>query len=506
MKRDNKIQLIILLLTLFFFESCSKGFLIDDPKGKKLETNYFKTSEELYSGLIAAYSVLSREISDRSSSWYNSKLVPLNAASDECYAGGGNSSDQPAWQAMSNYKTLTPTVGPQSGFWGNNFDGIYRSNLVIEKAQENIADLTDANRSRFVAEAKFLRAYFYFELVRLFKNVPLILGPISADKWYTIAQVPAGETYAQIEKDLKESITILPEVLPTTENGRATRGAAMALLGKVILFQNKEDRMYEAAEYFEKVSGSGHYQLLTKYGEIFDPTHKFNAESILEIPHTNAQNATWEHGYILGNIYPTIIGPRAYSGPIYFSGGYGFNPIIEKFALEMKGDPRYPYTIANIDSLVKNNVGASYSQGYQNSGYFIQKFAPLKKFESTTGIAEINWPNNYIEIRLADVYLMAAEALLRSGRPTVGSHSAQWFLDQVRKRVNLVSIPATLDNIYQERKLELATEGHRWYDLVRTGKAKGALAFKGFELNKNEILPIPLNELNNTKIKQNPNY
>ncbi|MCC7317389.1 MAG: RagB/SusD family nutrient uptake outer membrane protein, partial [Bacteroidales bacterium] len=111
------------------------------------------------------------------------------------------------------------------------------------------------------------------------------------------------------------------------------------------------------------------------------------------------------------------------------------------------------------------------------------------------------WPVNYIEIRLADVYLMAAEAYLRGG-----GGDAQFFLDKVRERVGLPSIPATLDNIYNERRLELATEGHRFFDLVRTGKAPTTLAFKGFVAGKHEILPIPLQELTNTKLKQNPNY
>ena len=103
---------------------------------------------------------------------------------------------------------------------------------------------------------------------------------------------------------------------------------------------------------------------------------------------------------------------------------------------------------------------------------------------------------------MADTYLMEAEALVRSG--TTGK--AQFYLDAVRARVGLPSVTATLDNIYNERKFELATEGHRWYDLVRTGKAATVLAFKGFTAGKNEILPIPLKDLNNSKLIQNPNY
>ncbi|MFZ4262189.1 RagB/SusD family nutrient uptake outer membrane protein [Sphingobacterium sp. HJSM2_6] len=497
------------LLTLIYcIQSCSKNFLIDDPKGKELEINYYKTPEELYSAMISAYSILSKQVSDRSANWYSSKLVPLNAAADECYAGGGSASDQLAWQAMSNYKLLSSTMGPQAAFWGNNYDGIYRANLVIEKSETNIPGLNEELKHRYIAEAKFLRAYFHFELVRLFKNIPLINKVLNADDWYTITQSSSEEIYKQIEEDLKAAIPDLPEKIQVKEQGRASKGAAMALLGKAILFQNKDDRMIEAATWFNSVLSSGQYALLANFGDIFNPELKFNQESILEIPQTNKQNATWEHTDILGNLYPTIIGPRAYVGPIYWGGGYGFNPVKESFALEMKADPRYGFTILNLDSLVNSNTNASYSKGYQNSGYFIKKFAALKKYESTTGIAELNWPNNYIEIRLADVYLMAAEALVRGKINAVGNngHTAQWYLDEVRKRVKLASVPATLSNIYQERKMELAMEGHRFYDLVRTGQAAEILAFKGFEKNKNEILPIPLNELNNTALNQNPNY
>ena len=178
-------------------------------------------------------------------------------------------------------------------------------------------------------------------------------------------------------------------------------------------------------------------------------------------------------------------------------------PIIPAYSKFIWGDPRYQYTVLNIDSIVNAAPGRSYVKGYQNTGFFIQKYAPLQQYVNTSAQAELNFPNDYIEIRLADVYLMEAEALVRGGGSVA---TAQTYLDNVRKRVGLASVPATIDNIYNERKLELATEGHRWYDLVRTGKAASALAFKGFKAGTHELMPIPLNELNNTKLVQNPGY
>jgi hypothetical protein len=197
-----------------------------------------------------------------------------------------------------------------------------------------------------------------------------------------------------------------------------------------------------------------------------------------------------------------MVGPRNYKGPIYYGAGYGFNPVTTQLATAMKGDPRYGYTIVNIDSLTKA-TGTSYEASYQNTGYFINKYAPVLANIVTTGITDLNWPNDYIEIRLADTYLMEAEADLNGG----GTGRAKTLLDAVRSRVGLPSVPATLQNVYTERRLELATEGHRWFDLVRWGQAPAALAFKGFKAGVNEILPIPLNETTNgSKVKQNPGY
>jgi starch-binding outer membrane protein, SusD/RagB family len=271
----------------------------------------------------------------------------------------------------------------------------------------------------------------------------------------------------------------------------------------VILFQSNESRMGEAAGLFEQVNTSPNYHLLADFGQIFRPDNKFNAESIFEIVHTSKQMAGWETWPNFdGNVYTQMCGARAYSGPTYMP-GWGFNPIILDFVNILKQDPRYKYTVINIDSLKQAGV-CSYEKGYQNTGYFVAKFAPLREFYDTIGgDPVINYPNDVIDIRLADTYLMEAECWVRAG---TNLDKAQNRLDMVRARVGLTSIPATLDNIYQERRLELATEGHRFFDLVRTGQAAQKLAFKGFTPNKNEILPIPLGELVNTRLVQNPGY
>jgi hypothetical protein len=497
MKRYN-IFLIAFVAGGLFLSSCSKDFLVVEPKGTALEENYYKTPEEAYNGLVAAYDPLGTECG----ATYSNKLGPLNSASDDCYAGGGSSSDVPAWQAWNNF-TVDPSVGIQADFWSRNFTGVYRANVLLSKLDGIPMD--ESLKTRYKAECKFLRAYFYFDLVRLFKNVPLFTTLVSPADIFNVTQAKPEEVWAQIEKDLNEAIPDLPVAVPVEENGRVTKLAATALLGKVILYQNNESRMIEAANLFEQVNTSPNYELLSDFSQIFRADNKFNKESIFEIVHTSKAIAGWDAWpNFEGNVYTQMVGPRAFVGDIY-EPGWGFNPITLDLVNVMKNDPRYGATIYNVDSMIVKGSASSYEKGYQNTGYFAKKFAPLQEFYNLSGAGDpvINYPNDVIEIRLADTYLMEAEAIVRGGGDV---SKAQSYLDKVRARVGLPSIPATLDNIYKERRLELATEGHRFFDLVRTGQAATVLAFKGFTPNKNEILPIPLAELNNTKLVQNPNY
>jgi hypothetical protein len=487
---------LILIAAGLFLGSCTKEFLEVQPKGTALEENYYQNAQEAYNGLVAAYDPLGTECG----ATYSNKLGPLNSASDDCYAGGATSSDVPAWQAWNNY-TVDASVGIQADFWSRNFTGVYRANILLSKLDG--VPMDEALKARYIAESKFLRAYFYFDLVRLFKNVPLFTSLVSPADIFNVTQAKPEDVWAQIEKDLNEAIPDLPVSIPVSENGRVTKMAATALLGKVILYQNNDSRMLEAADLFEQVNTSPNYELLPDFGQIFRADNEFNKESIFEIVHTSQALHGWEAWpNFEGNVYTQMCGPRAYVGPTYVA-GWGFNPITPELVALLKNDPRYPYTVSNIDSLKVAGV-ATYEKGYQNTGYFVQKFAPLQEFYSTIGGDPVlNYPNNVIEIRLADTYLMEAEALVRGGG---NAAKAQFYLDKVRARVGLPSVPATLDNIYKERRLELATEGHRWFDLVRTGQAGTALASKGFTVGKNEILPIPLAELANTKLVQNPLY
>jgi len=483
--------------------SCKKSFVETDPIGKFLQSNYYQTATQVFTGVVAAYNPLGWQYVNKYADEYVDRQIVANTLGDECYAGGGGPTDVPGLQACNNY-SLSGAVGPQEVLFDRNYIGIYRANLMLQVLSgSSISGLTPALKNRYTAEMKFLRAYYYFDLVTLFKNIPLTTTPIPLDQAFSLTQAKPADVYKLIEQDLNDAIPLLPAFLQSSDYGRATSGAAMALLGKVILFQNNTSRMQEAANWFDKVNSSGIYQLQPNFANIFNPANKFNSESIFEITHSFNVGNDWSNlEGVTGNIYVQMVGPRTYTGATYYSAGWSFNPIIPAFQQFMKNDPRYPFTILNIDSLTKA-TGTSYIPGYQNTGFFVAKYVPLAQYASSTGNQALNFINDYIDIRLADTYLMEAEAIVRGGG---NQATAQNYLDQVRARVGLPSIPATLANIYTERELELATEGHRWFDLVRTGQASSVLAFKGFTANKNEILPIPLDELNNTKLVQNPGY
>ncbi|CAN5890260.1 RagB/SusD family nutrient uptake outer membrane protein [soil metagenome] len=485
--------------------SCDKDFLEVDPKATQIESNYYKNAVEVFNGLVAAYDPIGW---DGVSGGTYGNFAVLNAASDDCYGGGGSSSDVPFLNIMNNF-TMDAATGPQQDFWDKNFRGVSRANTILSKLEGHIPDLGNAVKKRYIAEAKFLRAHYYFDLVRLFKNVPLILDPLSTDEIYNVIQASPEAVYAQIEKDLTEAVaeTNLPDrVPPDTEGGRITKAAAHALLGKVYLYEGK---WTEAAQQLAEVNGTpgevtkyGNH-LLSNFADIFRPNNKFNSESVFEITHTSIAASGWGNSSLVeGLIAVQMFGPRSYNGPIYYS-GWGGCPITPELHNALDGDPRFKATISDVDSLVAAGV-ATYVPGYQNTGHFIQKYAPLQEFRATGGGAPpLNYPQNYIEIRLADTYLMEAEALVQDGGDI---NRAAALLNTVRARVGLAPVAATLDNIFNERRLELATEGHRWFDLVRTERAATVLAPMGFIAGKNELLPIPLAELTNTQLVQNSGY
>ncbi len=494
---------LLSILFLSLLTSCTKDFLDPDAPGTIFETNYYKNENEAYSGLVATYDILSKH-----SGGFENMIIMFNAGSDDCTGGGAGPESKLPVNNFSNY-TIDQINVPGS-FWNNFYQGIFRANTLLEKLPNVPMDAF--KKARFAAEAKMLRAYYHFELLRIFKNIPMFTKPSTPEDVATKLQENPNTVYAQIEQDLIEAIPNLPLTITNTtdEAGRFTQGAAKALLGKVYLYQGNKTL---AAEQFADVNGVPGgtsiygYKLLPSFANLWKSNNKFNTEAIIEISHSALSNAgygNWGSGNDEGNAVTIMVGPRDYTrigttAPD-FSFGFSFNPVTQNLYDFMKLDPRFNATIADIKAL-KTAGSINYTAGAEDTGYFLKKFMPLKSDIATgSGNVELNNKQNTYAIRLADTYLMEAEALNGTGA------RAQALLTAVRARVGLGPVPVSLNAIQNERRMELAGEGHRWFDLVRSGQAPTVLAGRGFVAGKNEIWPIPFKETQNTQIVQNPNY
>lgn len=504
----NKIYKISIAASLFLGlaitgVSCNNEN-IEDVKylGAFPTDSFFRNEQECFFALVGTYDVVRKYAGG-----FENMVTFFNAGSDDFYAGGGSGTDGAGIQGISNFQ-INPNTIPAS-YWRDYYQGISRANVLIEKIPQ--ADMSDAVKNRFTAEAKTLRALYYFDLLRTFGNIPLILKEIKAtDDYYNIPQATPAAVYTQIEQDLLAAIPNLPATVSGVERGRLTQGAAKALLGKVYLYENKKA---EAAAQLASVNGTPGtssqygYKLVQNFADLWVTDNKFTTESIFEVMHTNQGSSDWGfwgQGKDEGNSICIMTAPRGYSklkddAPDLIA-GWAFNPVTENLFNFMQGDPRLNASIMNIKSL-KQQGKADYSGAYMDSGYFLNKYLPTLSEKTTLpGAWELNFRKNYILIRLADTYLMEAEALNGSGS------RAQVLLDAVRARVGLASVPVSIQAIKDERRRELIGEGHRFFDLVRWGDAPSALAFKGFVAGKNEIMPIPYTELTGTILKQNPKY
>lgn len=493
----------IFLAILLICVSCSEEWLETDPEGQFLTSNYFKTEEQAFAALVACYDAVNMEYWKEE---FTGKPSVFGTAADELHAGGFTVVTTSATYAMDRF-TVSPSIGPQMALWTQGYSGVFRTNYFLQNI-DGIEEIDDATKRRYIAEAKFLRARFYFDLVTYFRNIPLILEPLELSNVYEQEQVAPELVYAQVEKDLNEAISDLPAVIPATENGRVTQGAAKAYLGKVILYQMDNSRMLEAAGLFNEVNKEDNiygYHLMPEYDSIFKVSNDFNHESIFEIPHSDLSQATGlDYLYSEGNLWSTFLTPAVIVNMEY-AGGFGGVPVEVALANDLQGDPRFKACIADFDSIVvASGFTSFYLPGADNTGYFPEKWLPRVVDQTVPGHGIFfNFPYNYIEMRLADTYLMEAEALIRGGGNLTRAYD---LLNAVRDRVGLLPVDATLDNILDERRLELATEGHRFFDLIRFGKAEEVLGPKGFVAGKHEILPIPLTETYNTNLVQNPNY
>ena len=482
---------IIILLAFIVSISCSDEFVDRDPVYSLDSENYFNTESDYNNALIAAYDMLQ-------SSYVNVLLGEI--ASDNTLSGGESATDVPGFQQIDEM-THTSVNSNLRDVWNWMFAGVNRANYILE-----FKDKTDfANKNQVIAEARFLRAYYHFELVKWFGGIPLkgdARFKLGDEK--TIPRSSVNIVYASIESDLIFAINNLNPI--PSQQGRVTKGAAQALLGRAYLFQNK---FVDASNVLKALIDTNSYSLVSNYNTIFENSGENGPESVFEVQYTDAEGAGF--GCLQcseGNVAVGFNGIRNYSGPL-FDSGYSFNvPTQQSYNAYEVGDNRRDVAILNIVTWAAAN-NASYGQGYKHTGFFNRKYLP-RQGDSNIGDQNLTNPNNYRSIRYADVLLMAAEAFNRGG---IDDNLAKTYLNQVRRRAFgdlnhdvSASGAALTDFILAERRLELMGEGHRFFDLVRTAKA--AQSIQGFSINKNEIFPIPIEEIqfSNGNWQQNPGY
>ena len=481
----KSIQIIAILL--FTITISCDNYLEVLPNGQENTENYFNTAEDYENALIGVYDLLS-------TTYLNQILGEI--ASDNSLCGGENPTDVLDWQQIDDM-THNPDNGALRNIFQWMYAGISRANYIME-----FKDKTPfARKEQVLAETKFLRSYYYFELVKFFGSVPMYLDKrISIEESQSIDKSTTAEIYAQLERDLEDAANVLP--WQQGQEGRATKGAALALLGKIYLYQNK---FTEASQTLDQVINSGQYSLVSNFSSIFSNQNENNSESVFEVQYFGQEGASFDcFQCVEGNIAVGFMGPRFRTGNYTpYADGFSFNiPSLAIVNAFETGDLRRDATYFNINDFVATRPDVTFSEGHDHNGYFNFKYIPYA--EGNALDQRLTHSNNYRAIRYADVLLMAAEAHVQGGSAGL----AQNYLDMIRDRAfgnTSNRIPATLNNILQERRLELAGEGHRFFDQVRTGQTS---SIPGFTPNKNELFPLPRIEieLSGNRWSQNPGY
>ncbi|MDO7848535.1 RagB/SusD family nutrient uptake outer membrane protein [Hymenobacter sp. M29] len=492
-----------LLLTLG--TGCNKEFLEKQPSNDLAAENFYKDEADAQRALNGAYHGLQK------SGCYRLRMWTLDIMAGNSIVGAGGASDGLETQQLANFSTTTANPGV-ADIWSTHYQTILAVNVVLNRVPAINMDAT--KRDIILGEAHFIRALSYFNLVRLFGKVPLILTPQTTRESLNVARNPVADVYRQIEQDLTSAELVLPETAAIA--GHATKGAAKGLLAKVYLTQNK---WADAATKAQEVTGLGKYSLGSFSGN-FDPNAENGSESLFEIQYAYDPNNNGFGGDAVCNLRSEFMAPR--SSNITSGGGFGWNQPTAEFVGQFEaGDRRKALTVfSNGDQL----GGYTYSSNSSITGFNTRKFIVPLSAGLQTGFA--NDPLNTVVLRYADVLLMQAEALNEQGRTT----DARGPLNLVRARAGLLPVNTSSqttmrDAIMKERRIELAFEnGERWFDLIRTKDNSGtirALSFlralgspndqygvgRGNISEKYLLLPVPQNERdNNSVIDQNPGY
>lgn len=497
MKMKN-IYLIIITFTLVLFNSCQESFLDQPYENGLVDANFFKTPEHAEKALTGVYDVLGFEgqyILTRQTLGSASADDVSNLHGDNARVGQGLIEvDLYNWYPSSRYIM---------DHWFSCYKGIGRANQVIEKIP-GIEDLSAALLSRYIAEAKTLRALYYYNLVTAYGDVPLILKPITLEESKEITNTPESETWAQIITDLTSSIDALPVDYPETQRGRITKGFAYALLSKVYLWTKEYDKAIAAAN---NVTG---YTLEANYMDLYNGVAENGDEKILDV--MNVSGSPTE------NIWTTEsseVNRLVLTGPLYSwsQSNQPARPFIDNFFEE--GDIRLRDAVLdkkNGDTYDLNGDGVIDEKDVipDNIPVMAHSLKGVRLGDDLTSGAVWSGGLQNVNInimRYGEVLLILAEALNESGKPD----EALVPLNKIRVRAGLEPITSASQSemralILHENGAEFCFEGHRFFDLKRAGKLQEVLSPLGWVSGKMEVFPIPQTEIDLTSLVQNPGY
>lgn len=505
--------------------SCNDWLKEEEP-GKSTPEDYFALGKAAIRAVNAAYTPLAWEFN----STYLSEWFIGDIASDDALKGGQNLSDMADAYDIENFKT-NANNSLLRDFYRAQFQGIQRCNLAMQEVEaiEPDADMTAERKTCLMGEAYYMRAYYYFRLVRIFGGVPYVDKVIDSSKDWKQPRATAEEIYNHIIDDLKLAEQMLwnKSKYADADLGRATKGAAQAMLLKTYLYMHDYNNAYEwGKKFFEEQKNE--YSLCPNYSDNFTLAGENGPESVFEIQYMADPTSDYGEGFGFTRGSFTTILTRSRAASLGGNAGWGFNHPTQNLYDEFEpGDPRREATISKpSDSEVEANTDLTYlGSPYNNNKTSFYENGIFVALDHAT-----RSPMNYRLIRLSDVMLMYAEAALESGKDIA---VAKTMLNKVRERVGMPAFPGYRgysDNtedlrkaIRHERRVELAMEGHRWFDLCRWGiayevmdkdngsygkneSAEARAEMASFVKGKHELFPIPAEEINLNPMEQNNGY
>lgn len=443
----------------------------------------------------------------QSSNMYNQRIWTLDIVAGNSEVGAGGGTDGLETVQASNFITQTDNAMALY-LWRSPWVGIGQCNTVIRDLN-SASGLSEEVRSQSLGEAYFLRAHYYYILVRLFGGVPLRLESFNPGDNTAIARNTKEEVYEQIIKDCQEGINRLPAKADYSDDdkGRACREAAMAMMADIYLTLAPDNHDYygDVVELCRQITAMGYDLSQYPYEENFDATVNNGPESLFEVQYSGDTEYDFWGNNPQSSWLSTFMGPR---NSDFVAGSYGWNLPTQEFVDQYEeGDLRKDMTVFYQGCPPFD--GKEYSSSYSNTGYNVRKFLVLKSVSPEFNTS----PANFVIYRYADVLLMEAEALNEQGL----TDEAAAPLNQVRKRAGLADVSGLTqeemrEKIIHERRIELAFEGHRWFDMIRLEHGDYAVNFLHSigkaNATKNRLLfPIPQTEMDaNPLMTQNPGY